>query len=120
MRSFPQLKVLEIFLDSTARTGRILSVIDMEKAEGHNNRNKLYPNNQCEAVMRFSKAHGFDNLVQIRGLQRVSLIVNWAWIDKEKCSVAVDAFEAFLKNTLTLPKDSSVSEAETTLLLISS
>lgn len=88
-----------------------IAVIDMEKNATHNNRNKLYQDEEGDAINKFSKAHGFDNLVQIRGLLSVSLIVP-PW-DGEKYREVVKAFEAFLKRTLTMPKDSSVSQITT-------
>ena len=106
MRSFPQLEVLDVCLESTYFAKLLLRTAS-EDAEGQTNRNKLYQNHECEAVRKFSKAHGFDNLVQIHGLQRVN--VKSSWNMNNEYWEAVDGFEAFLRRILTLPKDPSVS-----------
>jgi hypothetical protein len=65
-------------------------------------RNVLYQND--EDVKSFKNGNGFDSLVQIRGLEKVTVFKDWVSdLHNEK------EFEAFLMKYLTLPKPIQVS-----------
>ncbi len=62
------------------------------------NKNKLYQDENT--IKGFSKGHGFDSLVQIRGLEKVIVEKTFGASEMEK-----KALEEFLMRTLTLPKE---------------
>jgi hypothetical protein len=90
---FPQLKTLKLTYyayhpEYTSRTW---------------NRNTLY---QDDEGVRWGprRGHGFDSLVQLRGLDKVIVEKGYGTIEENK------AFEAFLMRILTMPKEVSISK----------
>ena len=83
-----------------------MSILKIEMTSRHVNHNTLYQEGE-PGVKDFCKAHGFDALVQIRGLERVRFLMQpLKW--KKNDLQAVKSFEAFLQRTLTLPKMAAV------------
>jgi hypothetical protein len=76
--------------------------MNMERHKNHVNRNIFYQYGVPD-VKAFCEAHGFDALVQIRGLQSFSLSTT-LHSPPEEIRGIVRKFERFLKKTLTLPK----------------
>jgi hypothetical protein len=111
MITFPNLKKLDINLVGAKKGANnfSLTVLDAESHDKHVNRNILYQDEDVDAIKRFCKAHGFDGLVQIRGLECVRLLVHW-WTLNEQHRKVVEDFEAFLQRTLTLVNDPLVSQ----------
>lgn len=96
--SFPQLKALHIEFDS-----------NLACRASDNSKSKLFQNDP--SIRKFSRAYGFDKLVQIRGLEEVKVpypfgnesVTSHFWRSKITPSETT-SFEAFLASLLTQPK----------------
>ena len=94
LAKFPSLKFLYIYLNS-----------NFPSAARHINRNKLCQDD--ESLKMFSRVAGFDQLIMIRGLEKVVFSIgNWGWWVYGFAArvAAVKVFEDFLMRTLTQPR----------------
>jgi hypothetical protein len=70
----------------------------------HHRRQHKHQDN--EDIKKFSRANGFDALLELRGLEKVivSNYINTDSVAKEVTPAEIAAFEAFLMSNLTKPK----------------